>query len=138
MTENELLLGLRKDFAEVRRDVTSLGREVSGMSQKLDSVCTSVKEHGDAIRALEIADATGSVSTKEQRADRPSVSSRAVTLLPLAAKALPWIVATLIGIGAYLGSGGDTEAMANALRAVNETQSILSEKVETLERQGNE
>ena len=132
MTENEILIGLRKDFAEVRRDVTGLGREVSGMSQKLDGVCASVKDHGDAIRALEIADATGAID------DRPSVTSKAVAFWPLAVRVLPWIVVTLIGIGAYLGSGGDTQAMANALRAVNETQSILSEKVEMLERQGNE
>lgn len=128
--------GLHRSVDNMGHEVTGLGREVSGMSAKLDGICTTVREHSEAIRALQIADATGQVDVAKQRAlDAAERKSGAgFSWLPTVARIAPWIIASLIGIGAYLGSGGDTAAMANAIRAVNDTTIKLSRKIERIEQ----
>jgi hypothetical protein len=113
--------------------VTGLGREVSGMSAKLDGICTTVKEHSEAIRALQIADATGQVDVAEQRAKAAAeqvqaerataerVARRRAAWLPVIVKIAPWLMAVLIGIGAYFGNGNDNAANANAIRYLVDT-----------------
>ena len=130
------LNGMQRSVDNMGHEVTGLGREVSGMSAKLDGICATVKEHSEAIRALQIADATGQVDVAEQRAQAAAERNARQGLgwLPLVAKFAPWLIASLIGIGAYLGSGGDSQAMVNAIRAVNDTTLKLSKKIERIEQ----
>lgn len=122
------LNGLQKSVDKMGDNVTGLGREVSGMSIKLDGICATVKEHSEAIRALQIADATGQVDVVEQRAKAAAgqaaaerASRHGLAWLPLAAKIAPWIMTALIGLGVYLGSGGDSAANTNAIRYLVDT-----------------
>jgi len=115
--------GIRDAVTGLGRDVTGLGREVSGMSAKLEGLCTTVREHSEAIHALQIADATGRVDVAEQRAmlTAKHTERQGLAWLPLIAKIAPWIMTALIGLGVYLGSGGDSAANANAIRYLVDT-----------------
>lgn len=128
MTENENLRALRKDFTEVRSEVIDLGKNVAGMSEKLDSVCSSVKAHGDAIRALEIADATGAIEIAKQRKDSRHPPSRSIVLLPLLLRVLPWVAVALIGIGVHLGNRGNEEQTTRALEQMIRLTSQLQQQ----------
>lgn len=134
MTDQEMLGLLRADFRGVSEAVIDLGKEVAGLTVKVDTVCREVDNNRRDIRELQRDDITGQVDAAHQRALSASEKASArIPWMPMLRVVGPWLVALLIGVGVYLGSGGDTAAMANAIRAVNDTTLKLSRKIDRIE-----
>lgn len=86
---------------------------------------------------------TGRVDVENRREmDAAGVSSkygrweytRSTVFRALAIKSIPYILFGLIMLGAYLASGGDTEATARALRAVSDAVARVDSKIEMVEK----
>ena len=140
MTDQEMLGLLRADIRGVSDAVIGLGREVSGLHVKIDTVCSEVERNRADIRDLQREDATGRVEIEALRGNRsrPPGASGGLALLPVLRAVGPWLAAVLVGLGVYLGSGGDEAAMANAIRAVNDTTIKLTRKIDRLETEQEE
>jgi hypothetical protein len=146
MTDHDWMAAVRDDIRAVGKSVEGLGRELSAVHATVQSVARDVADHSAAITTIREAqltcpararEATTRVDTAAQRrSDAPSRSHRtSAAWLPLVAKVLPYILIAAVGLGAYLASGGDAEAMSRAIRAINDNTTRLSNKIESIERQ---
>jgi hypothetical protein len=64
--------------------------------------------------------------------------TRSTVFRALALKAVPYVLFGLVALGAYLASGGDTEATARALRAVSDAVARVDSKIEKVEAKVDE
>jgi len=102
-----------------------LNREVGRANKRIDELKTS---RGDPPTGnVDVSAGIGTVA----RQTFGNGSGPLVRMLAL--KALPYILLAAIALGAYLTSGGDTEAMTRALRAVSDAVGRVDKKIGVLE-----
>ena len=134
MTENELLRYLHAEMQSVSSAVNGIGREVSGISGKLDGICADVERNRTAIVELQREDATGRIEIEGLKNRKISTTPRMPTGWGgIALKFAPWLIAVLFSAGVWVGTGGDEEAATEALRDVSEAMTIMSHRVEAVE-----
>lgn len=97
------------------------------LEKKISDDRIEVKSELDKYRE----DQTGNVEEAALRAARLATDSGGRNWSALAARAVPWLIMGLIGLGVYLGSGGDEERVLQVLQNVRE----IGLKVEKLEHE---
>ena len=102
-----------------------LGRELGEVKKKISENRISVDSELRFMRG----DATGA----QEIGGRRWTDTRGTLFRTIALKALPYVLLACIALGAYLVSGGDTEATARALRAVSDAVARVDSKIEKVE-----
>lgn len=135
MTDVEIVRILREDFKGVQKAVIGLGREVSGLSTKVESICSDVDRNRALIDKLQDEDATGRIEIAGLKNSKISSAPR----MPagwggIALKYAPWLIPLLFAAGVWAGTGGDDEAAAKAWRDVSHGLSTVTQRLDSIEQ----
>lgn len=115
---------LREDIRDLRTD---MGNRIDALSSEFRGIGEALAAHCADMRAHMGPDSSTSLVPPSRR--------RSAGFIQIARTLGPFLLAAalgLLGLGAYVGSGGDTEATANAIRATSDQMSRLAREVETL------
>ena len=105
-----------------RAGVKGVNARLRRIEDRIDPKPADPRSRGEDSGLADMA-AERAIAEAERAAERAAFASRSpalVGLLSVVRPILPWIVAALIGLGVYLGSGGDKEATSAAIRDFTE------------------
>lgn len=115
---------LREDIRDMRRD---MGEKIDALADSVRETCSKLDRHLSDPRAHLGPDSSTSIMPPSRR--------RAAGFAQAARTFGPFFLAAalgLLGLGAYFGSGGESDATAKAIRATSDQMSRLTREVETL------
>lgn len=108
----------------------------NGIGREMGEVKGDIRMlRGDATGRVDVGPGTGSIGGVVRQTFG---NGNGGVLRPLVLKALPYILLAAVALGAYLTSGGDTEATTRALRAVSDAISSVDAKIEKVEKKVDE
>jgi len=125
---------LREDIRGLSSNVATLGSQVSAMGATLAIVASQVKDHSSAIS--EVRDIEISCPARAREITGPVADSKADAkpqLLTLSIRVLPWALLVGVAIGAFIASGGKTQASEDAIRKTISEIQVLKNSISKIE-----
>lgn len=120
-------VALNQASCVARTGAEGVNARIKKLEKKTSEDRIDVKSELDKYRE----DHTGNVDEVALRAARLATGNGSKGWMTLAARAVPWLIMGLIGLGVWLGSGGDEDRVLQVLQNVRE----IGIKVEQLEQE---
>jgi outer membrane murein-binding lipoprotein Lpp len=119
--------------------LTTVRTEVAAMPGNWrEDITRNMREHRkeclEGSGVVDLAEERGRATAERLIPNRRWTDTRGTLLRTLAIKAIPYILFVGVALGAYLVSGGDTEATTRALRAVSDAVAKVDSKIGQVEK----
>ena len=133
--ESKLFDNLRGDIRDLRKEIHSLSKTVYGFNGKLNRICSDVERLDGEVSELQTAkgEITGKIdvfSKKNSLSSSGFFRKKSSFLLKVILWSLPIIVSLSVGLGIFWGSGGERDAIVEAMK----TMAQIEKKIEALEK----